>query len=102
MCHVGRASAKLGPQAVTVARVGVRAQRLDPGPVRGRSAGFPTPAHEDARSAVVRDPECLLREPALPDPRLAHDEEEPPLAAACLIHARAEGVELRFTTDEGA
>ena len=76
----------------------VGAQCLNPGPVRGRSTGLPAAADEDARSLLVRNPQRLLRETALADSRLADEEEDPTVAAACLIHRSAQCAYLAVTT----
>src|SRR5207244_1545503 len=59
-----------------------RAQHLDPGPVRRRTAVLPGCAPRDSRTPAARLPCERGRERGLADARLAGDEHQAPAAAA--------------------
>ena len=83
-----------------VAHVG--AQRLHPRPVGGRAARLPAAPDEHARAARPRARDQLLGEPALADPGLAGEQEEPPAPGERVVEARAQLGELALAADERA
>jgi hypothetical protein len=75
---IGRPAAELAVEDLRVAVSKVRAQGLDPRPVRGCPARFPTPAPQHLRAAPNGLVAELVGQPALADPRLPPEEEQPP------------------------
>ena len=61
----------------------------------------PSNAHENAGPALMREPQCLLREATLADARFATDKEESPVAVDRVVEPRTKRLELPFTPDEG-
>ena len=55
----------------------VRPQCLHPRPIGGRPTRFPAPAPQDTDALLLGSSGQLIRQPALADPGLASDEEEP-------------------------
>ena len=100
--EVGGARAQLPAQRGGIGRADVRAQRLHPRPVRGRAAGLPAAADEDQRAARAGTRGELLGEPALADPRLADEQEQPPVAGLGVVEAGGQLRELAVAPDEGA
>ena len=73
----------------------IRANRLDPGPVRGRTSGFPAAAPEHHR---VKHPGALTQlshQTALPDARFAAHHQEPALAQGRCLEGSLEAFRVR-------
>jgi hypothetical protein len=79
---------------------GVAAQRLHPRPVGRRAARLPAAPDEHPRAVPLRAVGQRLRQAALADPRLAGDQEQPPVPRHCPIDERQQLRQLALAADE--
>jgi len=96
----GAVSRQLTAQAAWLHLVHQGAQRLGPQPVRRRAARLPAAAnqHLDSPRFGLRDQ--LLGQAALPDPRLADHQDQPPTASARIVKTGDQLAQLAHTADE--
>jgi len=91
-----------GPQRLRIGVAHEPTERLHPRPVGRRSARLPAASDESPGPARLPTAEHLLGQPALADPRLAPEQEEPASPCDRIVQALQERPELLFATDEAA
>ena len=94
------AAPELALEGLAVPVPDVRAQGLDPRPVRGRPPRFPTPAPQDLRAAPNRPRRRARRQAGSCRSRLPPDEEQPPSARQGLGQPGLQLLQLGPASDE--
>src|SRR5262249_52969839 len=107
LCHLGNELSEVRegvsgvpPEPLAVAAAQRRAQHLDPGPVRRRTAALPAPPPEHGEAARGGVRGRLLGKAGLADPRLPADEVEGAAPRPGGVECAAQLGELPLATDE--